>query len=544
VRVPHVIRIGSRQRALRQRRRRRWVAGRALLAALALLTAIPTLAAAQPVSDPSPAGYLPGNRTALGLGLSPYSPQVPALPGGLTIAPGAPGANDDWVFNVWGFISAALRVSQGARDVAYQGQSIATLHTAPRVVDSYGSFMGTNSPQGSWVDLTFEYGNSVVTSHVKITTWKPDGATDWTAVGSQNFVDEAYLTYKFSPAHKLQVQWTAGAFRDIYGGLAQYSVGNYNAQIVGMPFGVGEKLAAQYALDDTTSLFLEDGFMGRLGKAPAGVVPTADNGGANPALPSSWVHHIHAGVSRKGDVPFVVGLHFITNWAQDERDQIDDPRTYGIDEAQRPDPTMNVVGFDVRVMDSWLGNFALSGSYADAKYATLLTGLNFFGAYTGEQITKRFLGAADGGTGTMEVGGLEYTLGWARFLRPKTYQAEAPNLITSVFVDAAHINSMDPTTDGKFMSKFGAQVTYRFFPWLALSARADHVAPNSKDVHETFNVINPAIIFKSNWLTHEQVTLAYTQWFYGADTHADFPDLYTRGQLDDRMYSLTFGMWF
>jgi hypothetical protein len=520
----------------------RWAFG--LLVSFASLSFVATPAFGQPVADPSPAGYVPGNRWALGLGLSPYSPQVPALPGGLTIAPGAPGPASDWIFNAWGFISAALRVSRGSRDLAFQGQDVTTLHTYPRVVDSYGSFLGTNSPQGSWVDLTFEYGNDVVTSHVKITTWKPDGATDWTAVGSQNFVDEAYLTYKLSIASKLQLKWTVGAFRNIYGGLAQYSVGNYNAQVIGMPFGVGENLAAQYPLDDTYTLFFEDGFMGRLGKAPAGVVPQADNGGANPDLPSSWVHHINVGMSRKGDIPLVMGLHFITNWAQDERDQIDDPRTYGINEANRPDPTMNVAGFDLRIMDSWIGNFAVSGSYADAKYATLLTGLNFFGAYTGEQITKRFLGATDGGTGKIGVGGIEYTLGWARFLRPKSYNPEAPDLITSVFSDVANVNSADPTFDGRWMYKFGAQVTYRFFPWLALSGRADHVVPNSKDMHETFNVINPAIIFKSNWLTHEQVTLAYTRWFYGADTHADFPDLYTRGYLDNEMYSLTFGMWF
>jgi hypothetical protein len=70
------------------------------------------------------------------------------------------------------------------------------------------------------------------------------------------------------------------------------------------------------------------------------------------------------------------------------------------------------------------------------------------------------------------------------------------------------------------------------------------VAPNSKDLQESFDVISPKIIFKSDWLSHEQVTLAYTKWFYGAHTHAEFPDDYTRGQLDDQMFALTFGMWF
>jgi len=39
------------------------------------------------------------------------------------------------------------------------------------------------------------------------------------------------------------------------------------------------------------------------------------------------------------------------------------------------------------------------------------------------------------------------------------------------------------------------------------------------------------------------VTLAYTRWFYGAHTHAEFPNNFTRGQLDNEMYALTFGMW-
>jgi hypothetical protein len=70
------------------------------------------------------------------------------------------------------------------------------------------------------------------------------------------------------------------------------------------------------------------------------------------------------------------------------------------------------------------------------------------------------------------------------------------------------------------------------------------VAPNSKDLQESFDVVSPKLIFKSDWLSHEQVTLAYTRWLYGAHTHAEFPDDYTREQLDNQMFALTFGMWF
>ncbi len=533
-------------------RRRSVRSPRALALVLgALLPLCPSVARAQTTpqpddgSDQAQSGYIPGNRRVLGLGLSPYSPQTPALPGGLTTPPGAPGPSDEWTFSLRGFMSAALRASAGGREDPTSDQNSFTLHTLPRVVDVYGAFSGTNNPQGSWVDLTFDYGNSVVAAHAKITTWKPEGAVDWTALGSQNFVDEAYLTYNVVPTGPFKLKWTAGAFRNIYGGLGQYSVGQYNAQIIGMPFGLGETLTATYDVNDTWTLHLEHGFMGRLGKVPAGVVPTLDNGAANPAIPSSWVNHVHAGFALRGDIPVVVGLHYLQNFALDERDQQDDPKTYWIDESHRPDPKMDVYGADVRIMDSWLGNFAAAVSYANAYYADLLTGLNFFGSYTGDQMTKRFLGPRGGGTGQILVAGAEYSLGWGRLLRhPEGFGGDAPDLTTSIFADAVSVSSHDPDFDGRKMYKFGAEVTYRFFPWLAVSGRADHVVPNSKDSLETFDVISPKLIFKSAWITHEQVTLAYSHWFYGAHTHAEFPDDYTRGQLDPDMYSLTFGMWF
>jgi hypothetical protein len=243
----------------------------------------------------------------------------------------------------------------------------------------------------------------------------------------------------------------------------------------------------------------------------------------------------------------IAALHYLTNWAQDERDQLrtNQSTMYWFAGSQRPDPRMDIYGIDVRIMDTWFGNFAAAASYVDAKYAELLTGLNFFGSYTGEQLTKRFLGPIGAGTAKMGVAGLEYTIGWGKLLRHGAFDGNAPELTTSVFSDAAWImSSEDPDANGRSMYKFGAEVTYRFFSWLAFSFRADHVAPNSKDVQESFNVISPKLIFKSDWLSHEQVTLAYSRWFYGNDTHAEFPDDLTRNQLDDQMFALTFGMWF
>jgi len=71
---------------------------------------------------------------------------------------------------------------------------------------------------------------------------------------------------------------------------------------------------------------------------PIGPGPIISIDGAfNPSIPSSWVHHAHAGIASQGRIPWVFSLHYISNWAQDERDQIDDPRTPFLDESRRPD---------------------------------------------------------------------------------------------------------------------------------------------------------------------------------------------------------------
>ncbi|HXI55973.1 MAG TPA: hypothetical protein VNO55_07935 [Polyangia bacterium] len=504
----------------------------------------PTAEENQKAAETLMPGYLPGYRRGLGLGLSPYAPQTPGLPGGFTVPFSAPAPTDDWNFNFWGYMSASLRVGRGSRDFTSADQSTTTLHTFPRIVDAYGMFNGTNAPQGSWVDLTFEYGNSRVTSHVKISTWKPTVGSDWTPLGSQNLFQEAYLSFKI-PVGDVNLNWRVGAFTNTYGSLGQYDVGRYNAPLIGSPFGVGETLTGQYDLGSNYTLFLEDGLMGRLGKAPVGAPPIVSIDGAfNSSIPSSWVQHAHAGIARHGIIPLVLGLHYLYNWAQDERDQQDDPRTPFVDESRRPDPHMSVFGADFRMIDNYLGNGAIAASYADAHYATLLTGMNFFGAYNGEQMTKRFFGPQGGGTAKMLVVGFEYNLSWGRLLRyPVDLGPNGPEFITSFFVDYAQVNSKDPDFDKRKLLKFGTELTYRCFPWLALSARFDRVQPNSKDSEESFTVISPKLIFKTDWMSHEQVTLAYTRWLYGAHTHSEFPNDFTRGQLDTDMFALTFGLW-
>lgn len=501
-------------------------------------------AAKLPPDDLDAAGYIPGYRRAIGLGLSPQAPVGPSLPGGTTVPYSAPDEESEWQFNFRGYMSASFRATQNTRDITLAGQGANVYHSPPRTPDAYGMFGGTNVTPGSWTELHFEYGNSIVTSHVKLTTWKPSSATGFTESNSQNFVNEAYLQFKVPAIGPMNINWTVGAFRNAYGGLGQYGVGQYNAAIIGEPFGVGETLSLSYDLSDSFTLHLEHGIMGRLTKTPVGALTPNKYSASSSSVPSSWVHHAHLGFSLKGAIPLVGGVHYLNNFSADDRDQRDDPQTFWIDESHRPDAHLTVIGADLRMIDNHYGNFGIAASHADAQNANLLTGMVFYGSFTGEQATQRYFGPQGGGTGSMWVVGGEYNLSWAKLIQyPNEFWGEGPDLITSVFATAAAVSSQDPDFDGRKLYKFGTEVTYRFLPWVSISGRADHVAPNSKDGSESFQVLSPKLLFKSNWNSHEQVTLSYTRWFYGSHTHAQFPNDYTRHDLDNQMIALHFGMW-
>ena len=59
-----------------------------------------------------PSGYQPGSSRAIGLGLSPWTPRTPSMPGGATVPYGAPQEEPGmYELDFSGYMSAALRLS-------------------------------------------------------------------------------------------------------------------------------------------------------------------------------------------------------------------------------------------------------------------------------------------------------------------------------------------------------------------------------------------------------------------------------------------------
>lgn len=498
------------------------------------------------VDELDPAGYVPGYRKSMGLGMAPWVPQVAGAPGGFTPSFAAPSPLDDWNFNFTGYMSAALRTSFSDRKSPATGdQSSTSFHSPPQTADQYGTFTGTNTVPGSWADMTFQYGNRYVTGYVSIATYNPSRASSYYNPGSQYLLNNVYLTVRVPPIDHARLAITAGAVPNFYGALGQYGVGAYAPYIIGWVPGVGETINFEYDLADNLVLQVEQGFRGALSTAPPGTINNNSTGFANQYLPASWVHHEHVGFLKKGEIQVQGALHYFYNWSQDDRNvqKTDDLMVPGVDEANPKDGHIHELAADFRVLGGRYGYFAAAGAYVKGKDSSQLTGLNTYGG-TGVRLFKDWWGQKSEGNGSLLVFGAEYTLSIGTLARyPQPFWGEGPDLIGMVAYHHAQTTSQDPAFDGRSRNKAGTEWTYRMLSWFGVGARFDWVQPNTKDNEETFTVVTPKLYFKSNWTSHEVVTVQYAKWFYGSRTRAQGTDPVFHDNLDDQMLSISFGMW-
>ncbi len=226
------------------------------------------------------AGYVPGYRTYPGFSLAPNVPRVGAFPGNITPGYAAPMPPTQWTFKWSGFMNDSFQSSIGRRMVTGPDQTTTVFHIPPQTVDEYASFLGTNTMPGQWVQITMAYGTPTVSANVNLSTWNPTDPTTYYQIGSQNFIQNAYLQYLVPPLGDWKLRAMAGYFYTNYGSLAQYGLGMYTNAIVGLVRGVGQDVTAEYRISPTLTLLLDEGFMGnRNGKTPDNVIGDGGNGG-------------------------------------------------------------------------------------------------------------------------------------------------------------------------------------------------------------------------------------------------------------------------
>jgi hypothetical protein len=492
------------------------------------------------------AGYLPGYRAHPGLGASPFSPLVGGLPGGITPSFMAPMPPHRWTLRWSGYFSASAQFSTNERVETGVGQSHTIVHAPPATVEEYASFLSTNTVPGHWVQMQFSYGDREVTAVVSITTWNPSDPTTYYQIGSQNFINNAYLNFQIPEVTaKLHLSSKLGYFYNNYGSLGQYNLGMYQNPIAAIVRGVGGTITGEYDVAPKLSVFVEEGLMGnRNAKAPNGLTRQNPNYNTDPTFPASYIQHLHLGVIRRGELTTVKAqLHHIFNWAMDDRPQttVDNMVTRGLDESYIRDARMSVTTAELNISHPGYGMLAIAASHIDASYAYGLKGVQTFGG-EGQTLTERWLGNETTGTGTVNVVGFNYTGTLGHMIaHPAPFDPNRSDLVINAGLILANSHSPNPLFDGRKRYKAGLDLLYILNSWMGVALRVDRVAPNSRDSEETFHVVAPRLVFKTNWTSRENISVMYAKWFYGTDTHGEF-SVPRVPRLDDQLFALNVNM--
>jgi hypothetical protein len=481
-----------------------------------------------------------------GLSLDPTAPQVGALPGGLAPAYGQKALSEgEWRFDFHGFLTAPLNIGINSRANPGMGASMSTLpvtdqsgtvfHTPPVVPDDLETFSHTGVVPTTYAQLNFSEGNSIVTANVSILARQAEVSESFLEPADQLGITDLYL--RILPRTRgFATEVLVGAFTSRYGATGEYDEGRYGTPLIARINGVGQQISLRIPLGGGVLLTGTEGLVGGSNKAASSTTPDVWNNFADPNQGTTFVAHGHLGFAfgRRA----LLGLHYIHGWSQDDRGN--PSPTIGA----APDGKMDISATDLRLELGRFGHFYLASVYTNAQnVASMSRVLSVLNTNGGPGLITNYLGPGSvrleydaagnvvgvvNGSGKLTTVGFQYDLSIGKLVSyPVPFSGDGPDLFVSVFGMAVHVNSDDSfyfyDGNGRYYHnvtklKYGALATYSFLPWLAATVRYDQVNPDVQDMSYSFSVVSPAIIFRTDWQSTNQVVLQYSHWFNGGNT--------------------------
>ncbi len=245
---------------------------------------------------------------------------------------------------------------------------------------------------------------------------------------------------------------------------------------------------------------------------------------------STFVAHAHLGAVFKKQ--WIFGLHAIDVFANDNEragsyqgmnGSWDQPMT-AMAPARLPSdpkPSITITGLDLKLLGGVLGDGYIGYSHLSATNALYLAdAIEVLHSFGGWQLHDNYFGPPGGidkVTGTIDSVELQYSFSFGQlFHYPQAFWGDGVDIIGTIF---GMYNKVNPQNSVYKMSKlkYGTEWTYTPLPWLGLGGRFDVVEPNLDISAESFSVLSPRLIFKTAFVTHEQIILQYSRYFYGSD---------------------------
>lgn len=440
------------------------------------------------------------------------APAAPAPAPASAAAPAKSGAGD-WKFDWHGYFRAPLLVGIGKRDAPVEGQGDTTFHRPVVPDNQYLSWQYTGHQSLDWAESYFSYGNNYVKGTLGLLAF---GFTDaaWANSSAQFGIGQGYIQINHDLGYKnVRFEARAGSFWAKYGMAGKYDAGKYDTFVMGRTHVMGATAKLEIDVGKVT-LWGEEGF------------------GAKQPNPSVYnnarftlLQHLHAGLSYDKIVD--VSLHHLHSWAAEEdRD--------GATLTNQPDGELGVVGADLRVRGNAYGELYAGFSHVYANNArTVAPAIEVIHSFGGGEyslgITSNYLDGRlkqSNGNGTVDTLSLQYDFSVANLLenlkKPGShFWGDGRDLTLSLFTMMNWVGSDDADADGVMKLKYGFDVVGAVMPWLSLAARFDRVQPNSKIPEQSFAILSPRLVFRSQFVTHEEIMIQYSRYFYNQRECAD-----------------------
>jgi hypothetical protein len=329
----------------------------------------------------------------------------------------------------------------------------------------------------------------------------------WQQANAQFGIGQGWLTLTPKLGYQnVRLEAKVGSFWAKYGMAGKYDAGKFDTFLFGRTHTMGETVRMEIDVGKVT-LWGEQGF------------------GAKQPDPNKYnnakftlLAHGHAGV--RWNKTLELGVHVLHSWANEE----DRENSTLLD---LPDGKLTVSGADLRVTNTPAGELYFGFSHIGAANATTVSGaIEVLHAGGGGEFDLGVKGnyldgptASSKGNGSVNSILMQYDFSLANLLanlkRPKaSYWGDGPDLAASFFFMYNAVSSDDVDMDGVKKIKYGVDLLGTPLKWLGLGTRIDRVQPNSRISEQSFGIISPRIVFRTAFLTHEEVTFQYSRYLY------------------------------
>ena len=424
---------------------------------------------------------------------------------------GGPVGEKEWLFDFHGYFRAPMRLGIGDRSSPTGDQSGTTFHRPIIPDDQYLSwqYLGRGN---DWAELFFSVGNQMVSGTVAVTGFQFTDAA-WANSEAQFGVTLGYLTVTPNlPWKNVRAEAVVGSHWGRYGQAGKYDSGKYDTFVFGRTHVMGYKLHGEVDVGDVT-LWAEQGFGT---KRPN---PLVFNNARFTLL-----NHLHAGL--RYDI-VKVGLHYLDSFTTEEaRDGALPIGTTPPDD--QPDGSLDVFGPEVRLELGPAGELYAAYSRMNATDAvTVAPAIEVLHSHGGGEfdlgVTANYLDGGDPATSSGGDGSVDTIAGQYEIHLNQLVPSIAPQDFTLFLFGMVHfVDSDDPDLDDDATStgssitkvKYGVDLVADLLPWFGAAFRYDRVQPNSEIPEQSFSTIYPRLLFRTDFITHELISLGYTRYFY------------------------------